>query len=896
MATTPKLNLPLIDHTMIADVPRDMNALANALDAKVETTEGAQAKADHVKTYVDTELLETASKPLNLNYGKQIVEAENTCLYELTGLKGRTLVNLLGRRSNFEDALPVDRNPSLAIFELDAERVNNLRSLKITNKHAADRRFMSFFDATSDIPTFYANKYYLCVGHVKPLTNQTVVEMAGTSFLCPTINTWTNVVLKINPTTDKMSKINIISTTVNDVVKIAGFRLLELSKADYDEIATMTDDQVVAKYPYVDSLQNVANPYVIGYGENLLPPFTEWYPTSQINLTPVSAYEATVNKKDGANYATAGAELVLTPNTDARFAVTRTANFTAAGTYGTYLNVFSVDGAGNQTQISLADTSYNTTKGTRDLYSTFRVPSDSVYIRVIVGVDTISTGTFTFKNPVITLGTVAKLFVPRQDSMIKLTTELASNVDGTVTDELFAKDGQYWKLAKWKKVLSDGSSISSPGMTTKTGYKVLALTHNQIGGLPDNVHVNIIGVKYDGKILPFMADATAGVDVVNIYNKTVYISVSNADSGWGDAYTPTADEIKAYFNGYIMFNGANEQPPYNGTGKKAWIAIDEAYLGSSATRTEVCPTSQAPKVGRASWQPYQLQYQLATPTIEPIPHEGKLMLHNGANLIECGVGMEVHEHTNPAFSVAYDTYEINSIGKNPLVAVNPLKNKVSKIRTVFRNRVPDTKWISNTDENSNGAMRVFCKASDYNTTAVYHVTYTRLENNVPFTSINGQVSGNIRGTVNDLVDSATQLDTRLSIVERMKVMKDSHAYIHPTLLNGWVPYAATAGDDQSYDTARYYKDGTGRVYISGIIKGGAITNDTILFVLPVGYRPHGLETFATVRLLSSDLSNYKEELTRIAVTSAGDVMIKNVLGTAGNAWLNLSGISFQSQK
>jgi phage-related tail fiber protein len=35
MATTPNLGLPLIDGAMTADVPRDMNALANAVDTAV---------------------------------------------------------------------------------------------------------------------------------------------------------------------------------------------------------------------------------------------------------------------------------------------------------------------------------------------------------------------------------------------------------------------------------------------------------------------------------------------------------------------------------------------------------------------------------------------------------------------------------------------------------------------------------------------------------------------------------------------------------------------------------------------------------------------------------------------------------------------------------------------
>ena len=59
--------------------------------------------------------------------------------------------------------------------------------------------------------------------------------------------------------------------------------------------------------------------------------------------------------------------------------------------------------------------------------------------------------------------------------------------------------------------------------------------------------------------------------------------------------------------------------------------------------------------------------------------------------------------------------------------------------------------------------------------------------------------------------------------------KAQEAWIAPTLLNGWTNLGG------SYPTAAYMKDSMGFVHLKGMVKGGV--NSTIIFVLPVGYRP-----------------------------------------------------------
>lgn len=49
--------------------------------------------------------------------------------------------------------------------------------------------------------------------------------------------------------------------------------------------------------------------------------------------------------------------------------------------------------------------------------------------------------------------------------------------------------------------------------------------------------------KYDGTLL------NVGNDALNQFTlegaDLLYVRIANTDSGWGDSYTPTADEIKA---------------------------------------------------------------------------------------------------------------------------------------------------------------------------------------------------------------------------------------------------------------------------------------------------------------------------------------------------------------
>lgn len=96
--------------------------------------------------------------------------------------------------------------------------------------------------------------------------------------------------------------------------------------------------------------------------------------------------------------------------------------------------------------------------------------------------------------------------------------------------------------------------------------------------------------------------------------------------------------------------------------------------------------------------------------------------------------------------------------------------------------------------------------------------------------------------------------------------------VAPTLLNSW---ANTGG---SFRNTGYYKGRDGRVYLAGMVSGGA--SGSIAFVLPSGYRP----TTNAVRIVTTATGAYAH----IEVDTAG-----NVYCFGGTTNFSFEGLSFR---
>lgn len=725
---------------------------------------------------------------VTFNPGLQIVNSARASRFSLGSIKGRTLINLAGRLGKADD-------PSkLVNYQLTSSVEPN--GTKIT--------LLSGTGSLAVRPISYkAGKKYILLSDVKNgnITSDLFVQAAGGSSLempaiIKSLDTakFVTVVTKLAPSADISSGSleTVFTGTSGQYAWVKNMRVYEISDVEYAAIDKMTSEQLAAKYPYVDSVQPVRNPYAIRYGENLLPPFYEWnLGTSVVNID--NPYKISL-------IATAEASLVfydiwVAPNT----------KYTLNAQHNGWIGIYKTDG-----ETSIAPY----TQATRLTFNS----GDNNVVRIYLSKRTLAAGTYTFTNPMLNIGDTAKPFKPREDAMLALQTELfADQITGNTGDEVFVQQGQYFKLKKWKKVVLDGG-VSWSYIGTASGFKRVKLSITD--ALSSNGSNSWI-TKYDGSLVPY-GDSHSLSDVHHIITSQggLFISIPNVDSGWGENYSPTAAEIKAYFLGWRMYDGSTQGNPYNGTGAKTWNSIPG--WGTPTYSTTTLPTTLA-----TSYSPYELVYRLATPTVEPIISEGALMLVEGNNQVEVGTGIVVRESMKPTHYVANGNYYINNTAVNGSL----LKNKVSLMLRVYRNGQVDNSAKIENDANAYGKQHIRFLPSDFDQTAAYSVTYLMLDKSpiVPFT---GSAAANEKALLQDIVALETSGGGQLkadAVVTSLKDYSDNSFYKKSTFtlpnliknssaafgFNNWT----RTSDIGPWGTA-FASDVGGYFYINGAVSSG----------------------------------------------------------------------------
>ena len=141
-----------------------------------------------------------------------------------------------------------------------------------------------------------------------------------------------------------------------------------------------------------------------------------------------------------------------------------------------------------------------------------------------------------------------------------------------------------------------------------------------------------------------------------------------------------------------------------------------------------------------------------------------------------------------------------------------------------------------------------------------------------FTLIDFRSTG--KGIAFGKASEADRMEIALNLELTGKFLQES--IISPALKNSWTNYST------AYQGAGYWKDKCDVVHLCGLIKGGTTVSDTVIFTLPLGYRPALPEKFLVV-------SN--NAICVIDVRATGDVVIKT---GANSSMLSLSGITFKS--
>ncbi|WP_339276549.1 hypothetical protein MKY59_05960 [Paenibacillus sp. FSL W8-0426] len=841
---TPNLALNQIDRSSPATTYFDLDRYLDQNWGKVDDFAGeikeqvdeVTSKADGLKERLDTE----QRKSVTLKPGLQVIEAERASAFRLEGLKGRTLVNLLGRDGGFEGYNNWAIGAMSASLDTTTYAEGSTSSLRVTL--ASENS-----NINRTITTVIGKKYVL-IADVKNVSserahvsinalvdgNKVMSDSFDTSFVSFTATAAAHTIAVVG------------SGSPGQTFNVDNVRLYEVSTEEYNALGSMTPTQVSAKYPYTEMITGVKNPYAIRYGENLLPPFYEWTSNyTNDKWTIWGPYTAQLRPSAPTFAISMQCEITLAPNTKYTISAEQTDGAT-----------FSVIDITHNT--ALVDNTTNTTTFTTGSTGAIRV-----YISSYLASGGIGGALYTFRNLMLTAGDKAHLFKQREDAMLALQTELyADPATGANPDMVFEREGQYFKLVKWHKVVLDGSKIITLIQGNNTGYKTI---YPKVEGVNyDYFSMDAaVAVKSDGKILKWGShEAAADAWAVDKLNKNLAISVSAEDSGWGDAYTPTADEIKAYFMGWRMYDGLAGGTPYNGTGTKYWHKLSDGTSTPGAGTTTL-PTTPAP-----NYTPYQLLYQLATPVVEPITSEGQLTFFEGDNQVELGTGIVLREGVKPArygdWAVVNYTYD----GNHAL-----LQNKADVIKSVYKNSKKISDYlITRRPQVSYGNEYIGIPWTDFDSTDLYNVTYLMLAK-YPTASFDGSYAENEKALLLDAVRTLQKNTTRISVLESKKAEKDIPAWIKPTLLNGWVSY-------NDGNTTRYFKDSQGFVHVQGMVKSGAAGQPILL--LPAGYRPG-----QTLETITNAYTGTDVVTPNIEISSNGTII---PFGVTAPAWLSLDNI------
>ncbi|MGG1637230.1 hypothetical protein [Paenibacillus sp. NRS-1760] len=484
---------------------------------------------------------EAASIPETIKRGSNVINTSQASGANIS-INGRTLVNLLGRDGNFENDTNGDgvadgwAKVGVGIFTLEPTSNYGTKSQRITSQSSdTTYRALSRSSDYNTVKSAPAGTNFLALVDltVNGAPGELRVQHSGIQSNAQS-STSKTLYVKVKTTVTADLWVNLYNNAANGVVgwvQYDGLRLYEISAAEYAKIDVdpeYTGEKLAEKFPYVDSVKHLRNPAIRKKGKNLLPPLTQWI--VHANSVVTEPYKLTLNAT--ANYQYSTIFIPVLPLT------TYTINL--GNVAGQFNNIVERNAA--LATITFFQGNPATTN------RTFTTSATTAFLDVQIASS--SLGTFTFANPQLELGNVATQFEPQNDDYLYLPTVLASNIDGSVKDTY--NDALGTVTRRWRTgVVLDGS---------------LSWTYVDGSGLKRYVapgaslSKNSSLTKYDGKILSYADAATLfNAPVVDTYgsvaNDRYDLIISDNETGFDDAYTPTTQEIQAFFNGWQINNG-----------------------------------------------------------------------------------------------------------------------------------------------------------------------------------------------------------------------------------------------------------------------------------------------------------------------------------------------------
>lgn len=545
-------------------------------------------------------------------------------------IHGRTLINELGRYGNaiYKKFGAGDTHGTLT-YESDTFVLTNAGENAWTTTLYTDH-------------VFTKGKYYICLGDIYLESGDsayvnitcTTTDQNRSQYLITEknkwITSWHSILIGDAGNGHPKPYFAFVLRGTNVRAKFKNNRIYEIDKATHDKLATMTRDEVAKMFPYVDDIKCVVNPYIESK-ENLINP-NSYYIGSYFGDKELW-YQAVLSDT---KFVCNADHITLEPGTyyfDADF------NGDDIFIYSHYGN--SHDEALYQ-QARLGRVEIKETCKFIIAMTNLNKPDNSGAKEILAK---LTSGEYRIT---LTKGSEPKKFEDCHNSRIMFETKLHEGE--TISRR---NDGTYVKNNKVIDMVIDESFLAVP--SPLTDCKVLIFpsitypTNSATDTTIDKTQFKM--VAYDGKILKHANNGDEwGLDTTHFHfggagngsTNMLHLKIPNILSGWGPAYTPTQEEIKAFLLGWRMYKrGASGTMLYDGvesTGAKAWVKL-WCGVGNKATGADlgvdyvdasnkidgICPTT----INDQGYTYYRLIYGNTYSINEEIQVHGSLNIKDG---------------------------------------------------------------------------------------------------------------------------------------------------------------------------------------------------------------------------------------------------------------------------
>lgn len=693
-------------------------------------------------TKLENTISNADSQKTVLRHGYNVLSnTAKDALVSMLHTAGRTLVNLLGNHGNCE--VLSGWNAWQSTLSLDStHKLYGSYGLKSSVAFGVDAAVYREVPVT-------AGKYYIALVDAKNGNADSAVLVFDRYQSQVTSDTtrFSTLYMKLQPSNTGLVNFDMhISGSVGKYAYFDGGRVYSIPKDIYDKIdidPEYTGQKLAEKFPYVDNMKSLQGTYFKKHGKNLAPPFREWKDNDDTLYRITDPYTMAVDSTTY-NALIAIAEIPALPST------TYTFSFDVS-TAGLHLSILFLnngewesEGSVHQSSPTLTLQTYASTTAIKLHFNTNNVGQP-----------------FTIRNVQVEMSVNRTPFEPKDDDHLFYPGTLASSADGKLYDFLYQDGADWFKHKNFEQKVLDGSLpwFYSSGIA---GWRTIHWQHGFT-----TKHVVVGCVKFNGIPLHVNEGSFTGADNISAMwaDGKMFISVADLDAGWGANFNPSDAEVKAYFYGWKMYPSDTDSTGtalYPGTGTKAWIARRADGSLDTGRVTNVVPTTLVP-----GFNPYRLQYQLATPITEAVQVEGALSLHEGNNLVEVGTGVIVRERVVPFKNTSDGNYYINHATAGYFDANSQLKNKTNHVFAIYKNGQLDSSWNIGRDiSGTNGGFRGKNAIANVDPTATYTVTYLMLDKNLYTTNVTDatiEYGGSFKTVQDDLVQRMTNVEGKVTV-------------------------------------------------------------------------------------------------------------------------------------